>query len=147
MKNWLPFTLRRLGASFVILATVFAQPAAKTPAEILQENTAALALILSDGNSTVSLGSGFFIQGGSALVTNFHVIEGAKAVYVKAGDGWTFSVDTVYGYDVEQDLAVLKVPAGTTRTVALGDSDKVVTGTSITVIGNPEGFDSQLRMV
>ena len=144
MKNWLPFTLRSLGASLVILSTVFAQPAAKTPAEILQENTAALALILSDGNSTVSLGSGFFIQGGSALVTNFHVIEGARAVYVKAGDGRTFSVDTVYCYDVKQDLAVLKIPAGTTQTVALGDSDKVVTGASITVIGNPEGFEKSV---
>ena len=144
MKSYLPFTATRLGATFVVVSAVFAQTAPKTPAEILQENNAALALILSDGNSTVSLGSGFFIQGGSALVTNFHVIEGAKVVYVKTGDGRVFSTDTVYGYDMKQDLAVLKVSPGSARTVLLGDSDKVVIGTSITVIGNPEGLEKSV---
>lgn len=81
----------------------------KHPPRFLQENNAALALIVSDGNSTVSLGSGFFIEDGSALVTNFHVIEGGKDVYVKIGDGRVIKTDTLYGYDVKQDLAVLKV--------------------------------------
>jgi hypothetical protein len=117
---------------------------AKTPAEILQENNAALALIVSDGNSTVSLGSGFFIEDGSALVTNFHVIEGGKDVYVKVGDGRLITTDMLYGYDVKQDLAVLKVSPPAPRAVMLGDSDKVVPGAPITVIGNPEGLEKSV---
>jgi hypothetical protein len=117
---------------------------AKTPVEILQDNSAALALIVSDGTSTVSLGSGFFIEDGSALVTNFHVIEGAKRVYVKTGDGHTLSTDTVYCYDTKQDLAVLKVSPAPGRSVTLGDSSKVVPGTQITVIGNPEGLEKSV---
>lgn len=147
MKNFVRVTTS-VGALLVALVTAAAQSrpasAGKTPAEILQENNAALALILSDGNSTVSLGSGFFIEGGSALVTNFHVIEGAKVVYVKSGDGRVFNSDTVYGFDLKQDLAVLKVSPPATRTVVLGDSEKVVIGTPITVIGNPEGLEKSV---
>jgi hypothetical protein len=158
MKNYFVPVATSIWTLFVVVSMVSAQvlppppiraagqaaTTVKTPAQILQENNAAFALILSDGNSTVSLGSGFFIEDGSGLVTNFHVIEGAKVIYVKTGDGRTFNTDTAYAYDVKQDLAVLKVSPGVTQTAALGDSDKVVVGTPITVIGNPEGLEKSV---
>jgi S1-C subfamily serine protease len=102
MKNCSSLFAALVGALLVLVSQASAQTrsasSAKTPAQIPQENNPAFALILSDGSSTVSLGSGFFIEDGSALVTNFHVIEGAKVVYVKTGDGPTrMSSATTWG--------------------------------------------------
>ena len=130
---------------FVIATAVEAQPALKSPATILKENDSALALILSADDNSVSLGSGFFIGDGSAVVTNFHVISGAKKVVLKTGTGQVLSSDTVYAFDEKKDVAVLKVTgANGAHVVALGDSDKVAIGESIVVVGNPEGFEKSV---
>jgi serine protease Do len=132
--------------AFLILVSplVLAQQQAptKSAAAILKENDSALALILSADDNTVSLGSGFFIGDGSAVVTNFHVISGAKKVVLKTGTGQVLSAETVYGFDEKKDLAILRVTGATgSHVVALGDSDKVAIGESIVVVGNPEGFE------
>jgi serine protease Do len=118
------------------------QAPTKSAATILKENDSALALILSADDNSVSLGSGFFIGDGSAVVTNFHVISGAKKVVLKTGTGQVLSAETVYGFDEKRDLAILRVTGATgSHVVALGDSDKVAIGESIVVVGNPEGFE------
>jgi hypothetical protein len=119
------------------VATIVAS--AKTPAMILKENESALALILS-ADKSVSLGSGFFIGDGSAVVTNLHVIQGARRVVVKTGNGQILLSDSVYAFDEKNDLAILKLDSSEARAVKLGDSEKVAVGSSIVVIGNPEGF-------
>ena len=130
-------------ASSLVLAQQ--QAAIKSPATILKENDSALALILSADDNSVSLGSGFFIADGSAVVTNFHVISGAKKVVLKTGAGQVLSADTVYGFDEKEDLAILRVAGATgSHVVALGDSDKVAVGESIVVVGNPEGFEKSV---
>jgi serine protease Do len=116
----------------------------KTPAEILKENDSALALILSADDDSASLGSGFFIGDGSAVVTNFHVIKGAKKVVIKTGHGDILHASSVYAFDDKEDLAILKVSPPQTRTVKMGDSDKVAIGSSIVVIGNPEGLEKSI---
>ena len=138
---------RLFAAIFVyLIATVAqAQPAPKSPATILKENDSALALILSADDGSVSLGSGFFIADGSAVVTNFHVISGAKRVALKTGTGQVLSADTIYALDEKKDLAILKVTgANRAHVVALGDSDKVAIGESIVVVGNPEGLEKSV---
>jgi serine protease Do len=140
-------TLKRistLGMCFVWMASI-ATGQIKSPATILKENDSALALILSADNNSVSLGSGFFIADGSAVVTNFHVISGAKKVVLKTGTGQILSTDTVYAFDEKKDLAVLKVTGvNGAHVVSLGDSDKVAIGESIVVVGNPEGFEKSV---
>jgi hypothetical protein len=116
----------------------------KTPAEILKENEPSLALILSGDGDTVSLGSGFFIGDGSAVVTNFHVVQGAKQVVIKTGSGKILYADSVYAFDEKKDLAILKVASSGIRGLALGDSDKVPVGSSVVVIGNPEGLEKSV---
>ncbi len=142
-------SLRRMthyGAIFVCSTALLwsqsnQQQAPKTPADILKENDSALALIVSADDASVSLGSGFFIGDGSAVVTNFHVIAGAKAAVVKAGSGQVLRATSVYAFDEKKDLAILKVPTASTHIASLGDSDKVATGSAIVVIGNPQGLE------
>src|SRR5579859_143104 len=120
------------------------QQASKTPAAIVKESEFGLALILSADGESINLGSGFFIQDGTAVVTNFHVIQGAKRVLVKTGNGKFLDADAVYAFDEKKDLAILKVISSDVRAVKLGDSDKVAIGSSIVVIGNPEGLEKSV---
>ncbi|HTS94964.1 MAG TPA: Do family serine endopeptidase [Stellaceae bacterium] len=87
-----------------------------------------------------ALGSGFIIDPAGYIVTNNHVVEGAKNVTVTLDDGSSYSA-TVVGRDAKTDLAVLKVDAKKPLPyVAFGDSDKSRVGDWVVAIGNPFGL-------
>ncbi|HRJ42589.1 MAG TPA: trypsin-like peptidase domain-containing protein, partial [Caldilineaceae bacterium] len=85
-------------------------------------------------------GSGFVLDGEGHILTNFHVIEGARQIEVTLGGEQTFPA-TVVGSDPRFDLAVLKVdaPADLLRPVELGDSATLQVGQRAIAIGNPFG--------
>ena len=56
-------------------------------------------------------GSGFLIEPDGKIVTNFHVISGARRVQVMLADRSRHQAD-VLGYDDRSDLAVLRIQAG-----------------------------------
>ena len=88
----------------------------------------------------VGVGSGFIVGGNGEIVTNNHVVAGAKAVDVKLSDGRSFTAKVV-GTDPMTDLALLKVE--TTEklpTVAFGDSAKMRVGDAVIAVGNPFGL-------
>ncbi|ALS77588.1 S1C family serine protease [Planococcus kocurii] len=74
------------------------------------------------------------------VVTNNHVVEGAEKVKVTLSDGTELDAE-VLGTDVWTDLAVLKVPAASIKTVAeFGDSSVLQAGEPVIAIGNPLGL-------
>ena len=74
------------------------------------------------------------------IVTNNHVVEGAEDVMVTLSDGTELDAE-VLGTDVWTDLAVLKVPADSIKTVAeFGDSSVLQAGEPVIAIGNPLGL-------
>ncbi|MBE6652343.1 MAG: trypsin-like serine protease [Ruminococcaceae bacterium] len=85
-------------------------------------------------------GSGVIISKEGFIVTNHHVIEGARAITVRLNNGREFPA-TLVGADEQTDIAVLWIDAGTyPLTVAtLGASFDLVTGEDILAIGNPLG--------
>ena len=89
-------------------------------------------------------GSGvvYKIEGDFAyIVTNNHVIEGAKKIDISLQSGETTTAELV-GKDALSDLAVLKIDAKYAKTVLeFGDSDKIRAGDQVTAIGNPLGLD------
>ncbi|AUD14781.1 MULTISPECIES: S1C family serine protease [unclassified Planococcus (in: firmicutes)] len=80
-------------------------------------------------------------QGDDAyVVTNHHVVEGAKEVVVTLADGEELEAE-VLGSDVWTDLAVLKVPGAQIDTIAeFGDSSVLKSGEPVIAIGNPLGL-------
>ena len=85
-----------------------------------------------------SCASGFFVEQ-HLIVTNFHVVAGAASVTAQlAGTEDTFQIEGVTAFDIQNDLALLKVTyQGSPLT--LGNSDKVRKENHICAVGYPEG--------
>ncbi|MBP8598735.1 MAG: trypsin-like peptidase domain-containing protein [Selenomonas sp.] len=94
---------------------------------------------------TEGVGSGVIFKndgGDSYIVTNNHVISGAKELVVSLPDGRSLKGKLV-GADEMTDLAVVKVGDGKLPTAKFGDSDKIVVGEPAIAIGNPMGLEFQ----
>ena len=89
-----------------------------------------------------ALGSGFVIDKAGHIVTNYHVVAGAKSVEVSFSNHDSMKARVV-GKDPGTDIALLKVDARSRALtpLALGDSDTVRVGDSVVAIGNPFGLD------
>jgi len=88
------------------------------------------------------IGSGFVIASDGLLLTNSHVVAGAKRVRLALTEGHETEAD-VLGDDPDTDLALLRadVPRGTPA-ASLGDSKRLKRGHLVVAIGNPLGFES-----
>ncbi|HUG52384.1 MAG TPA: DegQ family serine endoprotease [Vicinamibacteria bacterium] len=92
-----------------------------------------------------SMGSGVVVTADGYILTNHHVIDGAKTVEVELSDRRTVKA-TVVGTDAPSDLAVLKVETGGLEAVPLGDSDDVRVGDVALAFGNPLGVGQTVTM-
>lgn len=97
------------------------------------------------GTNIGSQGSGFVINEQGHIVTNYHVVEGAKQVEVDFTTGFK-SYGTVIGTDLDSDLAVIKVNVSEEEInpVPLGDSDSIQVGQTVVAIGNPFGLSGTM---
>ncbi|MER7988239.1 trypsin-like peptidase domain-containing protein [Streptomyces noursei] len=91
-----------------------------------------------------STGSGVVITSSGEIVTNNHVVAGARKVSVTFSDG-SKKTATVVGTDPDKDLALIKVDGakGLTHAV-LGDSSKLAVGDPVVAIGSPEGLSGSV---
>jgi S1-C subfamily serine protease len=87
-------------------------------------------------------GSGSVIDRQGHILTNFHVIEGARNINVTLFNGESFSAELV-GQDPDNDIAVLRIsaPAELLFPIRWGDSSQLRVGQHIVAIGNPFGFE------
>ena len=90
-------------------------------------------------------GSGSIIDEEGYILTNAHVIEGARRITVTLSDGSRWPA-RVMGADVSIDLAVIKIdaPKSELAVVPLGRSDGLKVGQKVLAIGNPFGLEGTL---
>lgn len=86
------------------------------------------------------LGSGFIISPEGQIVTNHHVVAGAKSIKVKLADGRSFDAELV-GSDPLTDIALLQVETDVDLpTVDFGSSETLRVGDAVVAVGNPFGL-------
>lgn len=85
------------------------------------------------------IGSGFVIRDDGYILTNSHVVEGAREIFVTFADGRRFDAIDVL-VDRQFDLAVIQIDAENLPVVELGNSDSVIIGEWAIAIGNPFGL-------
>ncbi|MBP7401153.1 MAG: trypsin-like peptidase domain-containing protein [Clostridia bacterium] len=86
-----------------------------------------------------SAGSGIIFTKDGYVVTNAHVVEGAKTITVVTEAGDSYKAKLI-GEDSQSDIAVLKIESDKDLPYAVfGDSDELVRGEMAVAIGNPLG--------
>ncbi len=90
-------------------------------------------------------GSGFIWDDLGHVVTNFHVIEGARKVTITLQDRSEWPAVLV-GTAPEKDLAVLRIeaPRELLKPLVAGSSRNLAVGRKVLAIGNPFGLDTTL---
>jgi serine protease Do len=101
----------------------------------------------------VGQGSGFVFAANKAdqaapksyILTNNHVVEGARKIRVKLKDGREFEAK-ISGRDPRSDVAVIEIPVGGVPVLDWGDSSQLDVGEWVVAIGNPFGLSHTLTV-
>jgi S1-C subfamily serine protease len=94
-----------------------------------------------EGENPSGVGSGFILTGDGKILTNAHVVQGAKSVEVTFDNGEHLQGEII-GIDRPTDIAVIKVKASKNLpTVKIGNSQTLQRGEWAIAIGNPLGLD------
>jgi putative serine protease PepD len=142
-------------APATVVASIPAQPAAVTTTSLTQlyKNVAPgvvdIVVNTSSGGfgdqGAQAEGSGFVVDSSGDIVTNQHVVNGAKAITVTFQDGKTAKA-TVVGTDPSTDVAVIKVnvAASDLHPLTFASSSGVQVGQPVAAIGSPFGLPETL---
>lgn len=85
-------------------------------------------------------GSGFIISSDGYILTNNHVVDGAKEINVALSDRRERLAEVI-GTDELSDLALLKIDAKDLPYVDVGSSENLEPGEWVVAIGSPFGFE------
>lgn len=106
--------------------------------DIYEKVLPSIVSIQAEDASAVYSGTGVILTENGYILTNYHVITGCSDAWVTLSGGGEYQAALV-GYDVESDLAVLKIQAQSLPSAEFGDSDQLQVGDTVLAIGNPLG--------
>lgn len=116
---------------------------ALTFSQIYEKNAPSIVSIESECEDGYSTGTGVILTQDGYIVTNAHVVAGAKAVDVYTCTDQKLKASLV-GFDPKEDLAVLKVKATGLTPAQFGDSSSLRCGDPVAALGDPLGYRSTI---
>jgi serine protease Do len=97
------------------------------------------------GHRAHGQGSGVIVSADGYVLTNNHVVDGARDVTVTLPDKREFK-GRIVGTDPKTDLAVVKIDGENLPTVTWGDASKLQVGEYVLAVGNPFGLNSTVTL-
>ena len=123
-------------------------------ADVVQLAEPSIARVSTTTAQGTGVGTGFVVDPAGYIITNNHVVDGARArtgsgtgITVTMTDGAQFEAKVV-GTDLRSDLALLKIDATNLKALTLGDLENVVVGQDVLAIGyalDLQGSDTVTR--
>jgi hypothetical protein len=131
------------------LLSALSAPAQQSPpniSELVKSTVDAVVLIVvnDENGKPVAEGSGFIVSSDGRIVTNHHVVAGARSATVKLNNGAFFAVDGIVADDPDHDLTIIKVSGKNLPTLGLANSDTVLVGDHVLAIGSPLGLENSV---
>jgi S1-C subfamily serine protease len=119
--------------------------ASTTATTVYKQDSPGVVTITVNLSNGQAIGSGIVLDTRGDIVTNAHVIAGARTIQVAFSDGTTATA-TLVGSNTSADLAVIRVSvaASTLHPLTLGSSASVQIGDSVYAIGSPFGLSGSL---
>src|SRR5271165_7125 len=103
-----------------------------------------------------AIGAGVILTPDGYIVTNAHVVQGARKIRVRLPGLETPGTDPsqphgpvsakVVGIDRQSDLAVIKIDATNLPALELADSDRLKQGQVVFAFGSPQGLENSVTM-
>ena len=90
-------------------------------------------------------GSGVIVSPDGYILTNNHVIDGARTVTIMLPDKREF-MGKIVGADPKTDLAVVKIDGQNLPTISWGDATQLQVGEYVLAVGNPFGLNSTVTL-
>jgi hypothetical protein len=87
-------------------------------------------------------GSGYVFSGDGIVITNYHVIRGAKSLSIKVPGSASYRVDSVLGYESDHDVAALQVSGSSLPALLTETIEEPKVGDRVVAIGAPLGLES-----
>ncbi|MCH8222365.1 MAG: trypsin-like peptidase domain-containing protein [Chloroflexi bacterium] len=105
----------------------------------MEEVTPSVVAIQAQTRFGDSSGTGVILESNGLILTNQHVIDGARTITVALTDDRVFEA-TVIGENKSADIAVIKIEAEGLQTAVLGDSETLRVGEDVIAIGHALGL-------
>lgn len=134
--------LKAIGAFVIIVAIVIAMWTFGifpfiSPIERIKDSVVLVEVYDNDEN-LMGTGSGFCAYQNNWIVTNFHVIEGARWIKIVTDEGNVIDVNQIPIFCKKDDLAILEID-GELKPLTLGNGNNVAVKDHVTAIGSPMG--------
>jgi S1-C subfamily serine protease len=116
-----------------------------TTAQIAQMATPSVVVVenYNEDGVKASQGSGYVFSADGVVITNYHVVRGAKSLSVRVPSGGPQRVDSLLGYSIEHDVAALQISGGgSLPALSTEQIEQAKVGDHVVAIGAPLGLES-----
>jgi hypothetical protein len=119
-------------------------PAKLTTAQIADRATPSVVVVenFNEDGEKAGQGSGYVFSGDGIVITNYHVIRGAKSLAVRIPGQEPYRVDSVLAYEIDHDVAALQLTGSSLPALVTETVEEPKVGDRVVAIGAPLGLES-----